>query len=414
MKNIFQLMIWGCFLVMIPGIATAQKFDEERMQRDIQVAENVLGTLIKQQFNSQRSFFPMEIKGSYQAGYGITFTLPADFTTHIVFTMPQGSSNNVIFRDGDIQLNPGSSFSYSYEIEDFPEVPEAPAEPRPTEARASEGRTTRVTGLKGRANNRMNPEMDSIRDAYNAKIIDAAKTFILDYGDMISQLGANEKIVITNQGNHARGWGNQFFSTSKRRLLTVEGTRADVISFRQGKINRDQALSKIKVVNTETVTEVEPDLELLMSMFNRLYRPDLSKTYFTENNIYYERLKDFGAIVYMNVYSSTESRPRRFRMPTLGLDDVDMETRDKKVKELYPKFEQELKENILEYGRTVKSLKDDEVLVFQVKLTKCTSCGIPSTLEYTVKGNVLRDFNSGKIEKNSALSKISLKKGVNQ
>jgi hypothetical protein len=253
--------------------------------------------------------------------------------------------------------------------------------------------------------------MDSTRDAYNAKVIDAVKTFLLDYGDMISQLSADEKIVITNQGNQPRVWVNQFFNSPKRTHLSVEATKSDISAYRQGKLSRDQALSRIKVVNTETVTEVEPDLELLMSMFNRLYRPDLSKTYFTENNIYYERLKDFGAIFYMNVYSAIETSRGFFRMPTINEYDLDLDSRNKKVKELYPVFEKELKENILEYGRTVKSLGNDEVLVFQVRLTRCPSCEIPSTLEYTVKGSVLKDYNAGKVEKNNALSKISLKKG---
>jgi hypothetical protein len=101
-------------------------------------------------------------------------------------------------------------------------------------------------------------------------------------------------------------------------------------------------------------------------------------------------------------------------MPTVDLQDVDLETRNKKVTELYPKFEQELKENVLEYGKTLKTLKDNEVLVFQVKITKCPACGIPSTLEVSVKGSVLKDAASGKLEKNAALSKFSVKKGANQ
>ena len=64
-------------------LSFAQKLDEERMDRDIAVAENVLSTLIKQQFSNQRTFFPLEIRGNYQPGYGVTFTLPADFTTPI-------------------------------------------------------------------------------------------------------------------------------------------------------------------------------------------------------------------------------------------------------------------------------------------------------------------------------------------
>lgn len=402
MKNIFQVIIWCALLVIPSGMAMAQKFDEERMRRDIEVAENVLSTLIKQQFNNQRTFFPLEIKGSYQAGYGVTFTLPADFTTPIVFSMPQGRSNMVFMEREFSDLSPViSNGGNTFELEE--DLAEEEAES-----------AKKAYRLKDKVKEKKRNDMDSVRNAYNNKVIEAAKSFVVDYGDMITQLGANEKIVITNQGNQPRVWVNQYFNAPARTHLSVEGSKSDIMAFRHGKLSRDQALSKVKVVNTQTVAEVEQDLELLMSMFNRLYRPDLSKTFFTENNIYYERLKDYGAIFYMHVYSSSEIAPRRFAMPTLGLADVDMETRNKKIKEIYPKFEQELKENILEYGRTVKSLKDDEVLVFQVRMTKCAECGIPASVEYSVKGSVLKDFSSGKLEKNNALSKITVKKGPNQ
>jgi hypothetical protein len=190
--------------------------------------------------------------------------------------------------------------------------------------------------------------------------------------------------------------------------------KSDIAQYKTGKLNRAQALAKIKVVNTESVDAVEPDLELLSSIFSRLYRSDLSKTYFTEENIYYERLKDYGVIYYMQVYSSNERDYKRFDMPTLNLEDVDQQTRNKKVVELYPAFERELKDNVLEYGKTLKSLKDDEVFIFQVRVTRCAGCGIPSSLEVSVKGSVLKDLSAGKITKDAALGKLAVKKGENQ
>ena len=146
-----------------------------------------------------------------------------------------------------------------------------------------------------------------------------------------------------------------------------------------------------------------------------LYRPDLSKTFFVQDNVYFERLKDYGVVYYMQALSSQElGYTKRYVMPTVGLDDVDQATRDKTIKELYPKFEQDLKDNILEYGRTLKSLKDEEVLVFQVKLTRCAGCGIPSSLECTIKSSVLKDLNTNKINKTAALGKFEVKKGAVQ
>lgn len=401
-------------MILVAGHSTmAQKIDEERMRRDIEVAENVLSTLIRQQFNNsnQRSFFPLEVNGSYQAGYGVTFALPADFTTPIAFSISgSGRGGNDMFIVGPPNEPNGSVTISGFGISGDDEAIEIE---RAQEDRAAvAGKQT--TRLRDKSKEKTRLNMDSVRDSYNLKVIDAAKTFLVDYGDMITQLGPQERIIVTNQGNQPRMWVNQYFNAPKRTHLSVEVLKSDLAAYKQGKMNRDQALAKVKVINTETVDTVEPDLELLSSMFARLYRQDLSKSYFTEDNVYYERLKDFGVIYYMQVFSSNERDYRRFDMPTIGLEDVDLETRNKKVTELYPKFEQDLKENMLEYGKTLKTLKDDEVLVFQVKVTKCPACGIPSTLEVSVKGSVLKDAASGKLEKNAAITKFSVKKGANQ
>ena len=397
MKKIMQVLMSGVMMVVLSIPVVAQKIDEQRMERDIVVAENVLSTLIKQQFEQQRMFFPLEIKGSYQPGYGVTFRLPADFTTPIAFSISGTTSrDNVIVWD---QKNTGS---YSYSVG-------GSREERDDELAREEAELTYK--LKDKSRDKKRLDMDSVRDGYNLKVIEAAKSFIVDYGDFITQLAPNEKIIVTNQGEQPRVWVGRYFNAPKRTHLSIEALRSDITLYKQGKLNREQTLNKIKVVNTEAVDTVEPDMELLSSIFNRLYRSDLSKTFFTEDNIYYERLKDFGVIYYMQVYSGTKIDYARYAMPTLGLEDVDQETRDKKVKEVYPKFEQELKENILEYGRTLKSLSDNEVVIFNVTLTKCKDCGIPSTLEVTVKSAVVKDFAAGKMDKNAALNKFSVKKG---
>lgn len=396
MKKIIRTLL--CSAIVMGGHPSfAQKADEERMTRDIAVAENILGTLIKQKFERQKMFFPLEIRSNYQPGYGITFYIPADYTTPIAFSLDPGDV--FIWREERVQ-GPGVNV-HSYEDSQPPQ-----------KKQADNGRET--ISLKDKAREKSRLDMDSVRDMYNAKVIDACKEFMVDYGDMLTQLAPTERIVVSNQGDR-RVWVNQYFNAPKRSHLSVEVLKSDLIQYKQNKISREQVLSKIKVINTESVDEVEPDLELLSSIFTRLYRPDLSKTFFVQDNINFERLKDYGVIYYMQALSSQElGYTKRYVLPTVGLDDVDQATRDKKIKELYPKFEQELKDNILEYGRTLKSLQDDEVLVVQVKMTRCTGCGIPATLDYTIKSSVLKDLNTGKINKDAALQKFEVKKGENQ
>lgn len=371
--------------------ALAQKVDEERMKRDIEVAENVLATLIKQEMEQQRTFFGLDVKGTYQPGYGVTFRLPPDdampFAISIVGDNIQRS--NVSF-DGD------GGYRVTFRQNAIP-VPPSVAE------------DDAVT-LDDQLREKQESVVDSARGAYNARIIRATQNFILDYGDFLSQLQPDERIVVTNQSDRARF----YFNRGNRTRISVEGILADVTAFRQGKISREQALKKLKVVSTETLDKKEPDLEMLSSILTRLYRPDLSKTYFAEGNVYYERLRDFGAIFYMRVVSSDQRSLDRFYMPTIGLDNVDEATRNKKVTELYPAFEQDVKDNLLEYGRTIKSLQDSESLILNIIMTQCSGCGIPSTLELSVKASDLKDFAAGKVDKNMALKKIAVKKGQSQ
>ncbi len=396
-------------LVFTAGVAMGQKIDDARMTRDIAVAENVLQTLIKQQFENQRMFFQLEIGGTYQEGYGVTFRMPADFTTPLAFNFSGGNENVVIWD--------GGQSSYTYRYNDGSSEPFI-VERRGSEMNAARDRVAAAPKDGGqderlRLKEKRELSLDSIRDAYNERVITASKTFIADYGDMISQLGVNEKIIVTNQGDQPKQWLGRIVSAPNRTLLSIEANKADIVQYKQGKLTRDQLMKKMKVVDTEVTNEVEPDFELLSSIFNRLYRSDLSTTYFADG-AYYERRRDFGVVFYMHLFSSNESYQDHFDMPTIKATGLTQKERDAKVKELYPKFEKEFRENMIEYGRTAKSLKPEESLVFNIKLTKCAGCGIPQSIEFSVKSSVLSDYNAGKIDKNNALSKIVVKHGAIQ
>ncbi|MGC1241324.1 MAG: hypothetical protein WA874_07040 [Chryseosolibacter sp.] len=380
-------------LTILTQATHAQQHDEDRMQRDIEVAENVLATLIKREMGDERTFFGLDVRGAYQPGYGVTFRLPPDHAMPFVISI---EGNEL---EGATVITNGNTYRYSYHT-NSPNPPTPEAELAAADAYK----------LKEKSKEKRHVSGDSLRSVFHERLIEAAREFIVDYGDFLTQLGPSERIVVTNQGDRPQF----YFATGKRTRISVEGMRADVTALRQGKISREQAMKKLTVVNTESVEEKEPDMEMLSSIFSRLYRPDLSKTYFLEGNVYYERLKDYGAIFYMQMVSSVGRSLNRFQMPTVDLDNVDQETRDQKVKELYPVFEQDLKENILEYGRTVKSLNDSEILFFNISLTRCKGCGIPGTLEISIPANVLKDFGSGKIGKSAALEKFTLKKGAGQ
>lgn len=377
MKRVARVMMACVWLIGVIPVWAQTKIDEDRMKRDIEVSENVLSTLIRQQYGKQ-IFFPMEVHGSYMAGFGVTFRLPGEFF------MPQVAGVDEVMT---VDRAPGAVI---YRMDSRSRDREAP---EPEEKAIQKRRISK----------------DSLTKSYYDRMIEASKTFLADYGDLISQMGPDDKILITNRSSGERFW----YGRTKRNYISVQAKKSDITQFRQGKINRDEVMSRFAVMNTETDDELAPDLELLSSIFNRLYREDLSKTYFSDEGVYYEHLKDFGVIYYMKVYSSREDGDLN-NIPTLDLRGLDRKERDEKVASLYPAFEQDMKENMLEYGRTLKSLKQNEQLVFNVELTKCTGCGIPASVELGVTKSVLDDYSTGKLDKSAAVSKISVKKGPKQ
>ncbi len=396
-------MMMGVVMIMMGSLMVLGqgKPTDQRMEQDIEVAENILGTLLRQG-TGRKGFFPVEVKGSYVPGYGVTFRLPmgSGFNRIMIagFPEPPGMPATI-----DVSPN-GYSYSYSrIESEDDAKREQERAVQREKIAVREQERSRKKVRI----------DEDSLAAASQKRFMEVAKNFLADYGDVISGLKADEKIIITNRSDDFEPdfevmWMNG--RDSRRQLLSVEGRRGDVEQLKQGKISRADFMNKLKVVSTEAAESLDPDLEVFSSMFGRLYREDLSHTYYVQGNINYERLKDYGVMYYMKVYSSIEMEDDRFAMPTIAMRDVDQTERDKKVKELYPKFESELKENIVEYGRTLRSLKDEEQLVFNVRLTKCEGCGIPSSLEISIKSSALKDYSSGKATKEATLAKMSVKK----
>jgi hypothetical protein len=426
MKKIMSRMIVLVVVVLVSLGAFAQtKLDEPRMQRDMAVAENILSTLLKQQFD-KRSFFPIEVSGSYRSGYGVTFTIP-NMQSDFWFQNFDGHSDVLIDGqpDGFFQSWSSDNGSGSYSITDNVTgvtvngvtVIDGRAEDAQKVATDQNRKNKSVTAAgsksaKTKKSTKIN--RDSLKEESNQKTIKAIKEFLADYSDLIGQLAPTERIIVTNRGEGERIWFGQFGNQQNSTYLSVEANKGDLTQFKQGKLTRDQLMNKLKVVNSQTDNEVQPDLELLTSIFNRLYRSDLSKTYFTQDNMYYERLKDYGVIYYMEVYSSNQQNGDFWNMPTVSLEEVDQATRDKKVKELYPIFTKSIKDDMLEYGRTLKSLKDEESLILNIKLTRCIGCGIPSYIELSVKNSVLKDYSSGKLSKEAAMQQISEKRGAEQ
>ena len=85
------------------------------------------------------------------------------------------------------------------------------------------------------------------------------------------------------------------------------------------------------------------------------------------------------------------------RHPYITWSEIEKAERNKIVDEMYDEFLDGLKENIIEYGHLLKSLKSTEMIVFNASLTECNDCKMPEEIELTVKKSVIDQYRDGDI-----------------
>lgn len=371
MKKINNTMYGLVVAMMLTStVAFAQEIDQERMERDLKIAENILGTLS----NNDRNIFSISnsIESSYIPEYGVIFSLPQN---SLIVASRSGQGVSVISEGG----------SYTYTVTESDD-----------HSRAKE-----VTDKVEASEN------------YQSQLEEKMTLFLVDYADLIGQLKPSDRIVINVKDRSNYVWSSGS-NVSKRGSngKTAEILKSDLIAYKQGKATRDATIGKI-TFNSNGNEKTERDLELFSSILGRVYAADLAKTYYSSSrNINYERLEGLGVIYSMRVYSST-SENGLHTIRTTGESGLSQQERNAKVNAMYPEFEKAFKENILDYGRTIRSLGPSEMLIVKVRLTECKGCGMPRNIELKVKSKTLQDFNSGKLNRDNALKAIDIKKTSN-
>lgn len=372
MKTIRRTIFSLGLAIMIVGSTFGQSIDQERMDRDLKIAENILGTLSNS--NNRGFFSSRSVESNYVPDYGVIFSVPQ---SSMVFATSRPSNGIVIS-----ETTSGSG--YSYVVADAPDNDDKVKEVSKEEYKA---------------------EVDK-------QLKEQMTLFLVDYADLIGQLKPTDRIMINVKNNRNQVWINNDQVSEKNMGQTAAIVKSDLIAFKSGKASREATIGKI--IFTEVNDKMEKDLELFSSIFSRLYEPDMSNTYYASSrNINYERLDNLGAIFSMRVYSSSSDDNGKHTIRTTGERGLTQAERNAKVNAMYPEFEKNMKGNIIDYGRTIKSLKPAEMLIIKVRLTECDDCEMPKSIEMSVKGSVLSDFDSGKLTREKAMDAISVKKTAN-
>lgn len=371
-------IVYGIILIGLSFTTAFTQIDEERMARDLKIAQDILSTLSN---GDNKRLFYDNVESNYIPDYGVVFSIPR--TTFTYSTSGSGST---------VVVSGGSGSTYVVAPDPVDEVDAVDEDER-----------------KVRVARKVIESKEKWAENANEEVKEQMTLFLVDYADLIGQLKPSDRIVVQSRGRNDRIFYNGRQSVKNQNGLSAQILKSDIIDYKQGKLNREQVIDKITFTSDEN-GEIAKDLELFATIFSRLYEPDLSSTYYlASRSIGYTKLDGFGVTFNMKMYSSTSDNGLH-TIRTTGEGGLTQDQRDEKVDAMYPEFEKSFKENLMDYGRTVKSLKPDESLNFKVRLTECRGCEMPSEIEVTVKGKTLQDYDKGKISRDEGVKLVTVKR----
>jgi hypothetical protein len=398
-NKMISMLLSLVLIVSTTGLLQAQQ--SESLKRDMEVTANLLSTLLKT--NSGNSFMRVGADGietSYNEGFGVVFNLKGN---SIVLRSAQAILTDEPRRNsGDIEVD--------LEIED--------ANRRLTGVATSPSRnqnvvfssTGRVQGVSS---------WSTGNEFQGEKNEDSIKEFLIEYGSFLKDLKPEERIMVQfpffemRQSNDSiRGGAISLFNfysrTNNSATKSFSILKKDADAYRSGSITKEQALSRIEI-EENLPEEIATDLRVLGELMNSLYSERSSKSYFSTSNPSIVKTKGMGAIYSWAVYSGYNDN-FGYRLPTLvrGEQSVDEKNRNEIVKAAYPTFLESFKENLVDYGRTIKSLDTNEKIVFNIKMTRCDGCGIPEVLKVEMDKGTIEEYNQGKISRSQAIARLKV------
>ena len=363
MKNLIAIII-VCSVWALPGKVNAQ-INEERMDKDLRVASRVLETLT--QGDERLMMYNDNVEGNYIEGYGVIFSISGAYG---VFRAP--------------------SVGYS--------------------VRGRTVGTVVVTPEASENSKEKTKEQEEKQKEEQADFENLMIEFLVDYSQMIGQLKATDKIVVSTKKSdylYLAYGDNKEIREAGSNGITAEMLKKDHNEYMTENINRAQFIAKIKINRSNGEALRSKDLDLFSSMLKTVYDEEYTDSYFISWRPDYERIKGIGAIYSVKVYSSYDEEGL-YRMPGINAEGLTGQQRNENVESLYPIFIESMKENILQYGRTINSLESNEMILLKITLTKCDDCSIPKKIQFSVKQSVLSNYNSGKLSLKDAVSNVKM------
>lgn len=383
-------------LMAFAQVQAQQNVDNNRLNRDINIMENILSELfqVKSSSSSQRSRGVVtafasrseEVRGTYLPGYGVIFQISKPSANILIASSDEDEEeeHTVVFQYGD-----------------------------------AEG------------------EEEVNAESVKNRIVE----FLKDYGSTIGQLSEDNHVMVIYGGAATSRSGINFFAFTGNRMqgnsdpdlpvISVSAQMSDLTAYRSGDLSDQQFQNRVAISETEPNDTGSKDLRVMANIFETAFE-DNEEGFEVRGSVDYLQLDNFGALFFFEARYGTSRAI--FEIPNIqirGSDNNNLRVRaieetrqaleeqqkaaEQKREELrknattaFETFKTELKEYLVDYGRTLGSVDSDQHILVSINLNASVD-EIPDRIDVQITKSVLDQMDRGDISREQAISRVSIR-----
>ncbi|MDR9419268.1 hypothetical protein [Gracilimonas sp.] len=397
-----RFILIGLITLLLSSLSFAQDFDTSRMNRDIKIMENVLGELFKIESESkkQKSDAPGEVRirsisnnfavsslgsrgnqvsGNYIPGYGIIFKVPYLLSTNI-------SSISVVKNEGE------QSISFYYDSDE----------------NSGDNQVTEET------------------------VVQRITNFLKDYAPTIGQLADDEQVTIVYGEKKDSSPTVRIFNLSGEKeeeteidpipVITVSAKASDLTSLRSGRLSSDNFEDRLLISKKDGNEKERLDLEVMANILETAFE-DGDETGFhlvNSNSLSYVTIDGFGVHYTLDMHRGHGLQTLPFGTITSfgqsGSAEAEesaqkireaREKRDNEMKFEYQNLTEQMKTYLVDYGRTLNSLNNEQFIIVSVNITDYRDI-VPAQVNFQLQKSVLQQLDRGQISRDDAINAVTI------
>lgn len=247
-----------------------------------------------------------------------------------------------------------------------------------------------------------------------------SKEFLVNYGSILSELKAGEKVMLNvnytnikelksneNSGLTISGGSSVIYRggnrVDKKRMVSAIDY-ATIDSYLSGKSTLQSAESKISQSIVETDAKTSQDAKIMAGILDDLFQSNFDGIYRRSGKTSWTYFEGFGLMYDLNlsarggaVWSSGNLTVVGSRATaTTQEDEAKQKEATKEVEEKYDDLIELVKESLITYGRTLRSVKSDEVVILNINFGSAfRKTKVPRAVRLQVTKSQIESFSKG-------------------